>query len=211
MQQWDDELELMSLTSAVQCRTNPNECVRTANFKHAGQNVHEKCYQPGRVPFPSDIAKVGVLAWINEYSNISDISIEHFVDNDTIAKIGRYLQVVKNNADRIGCSIVLYSNAENLTCSLLVCNYNVGNMVDYPTYEIGPNGSKCLTGLHPHYPGLCSEKEDFTKHKYAEVFFKNESPVVAEWLKKDKRIHPGGFTIYYDLKQNRAASEWVIL
>lgn len=188
-----------------------NECVRTANYKHGGQNVYEQCDRPDKLPFPSDIAKMGVHAWINEYSNISDISIEHFVDNDTIAQIGRYLQVVKNNADRIGCSIVQYSNAADLVCSLFVCSYNVGNLINYPTYEIGPIASKCSTGINDHFPGLCSEKEDFAKHRYAEVFFKNESPVVAAWIKGNKRIQPGGFTILYDARQNRKASEWVIL
>lgn len=201
----------MSLTTALQCKMAHDECFRTANYKHGGQNVYEKCYKPDELPFPSDIAKVGVHSWIDEYSNISDISIEHFVDNDTIARIGRYLQVVKNNADRIGCSIVQYFNYADLVCSLFVCNYNVGNKIDYPTYEIGPIASKCSTGTSRQYPGLCSETEDFTKHKYAEVFFKNESPVVAEWLKRNKRIQPGGFTIYYQEKQNRSASEWVIV
>lgn len=201
----------MSLTTAVQCQTAHDECVRTANYKHGGQNMYEKCYKPDELPYPSDIAKVGVHSWINEYSNISDISIEHFVDNATIAQIGRYLQVVKNNADRIGCSLVQYTNSADLVCSLFVCNYNVGNLIDYPTYEIGPIGSKCSTGVHNHFPGLCSEKEDFTKHKYAEVFFKNESPVVAEWLKRNKQINPGGFTIHYEVKRHRSPSEWVIL
>lgn len=201
----------MSLTNAVQCKAARDECVRTANYKHAGQNVYEECHGPGRLPIPSDIAQAGVYSWINEYSNISDISIEHFVDDNIIAKIGRYLQVVKNNADRIGCSMVRYSNSEDLTCSLLVCNYNVGNVIDYPTYEIGPCGSKCLTDTNPHFPGLCSVKEDFTKHKYADVFFKNESPVVTEWLKSNKRINPGGLTIFYEVKQNKSNSEWVIL
>lgn len=131
-----------------------DDCVRTANYKHAGQNVYEKCYEPnGRLPIPSDIAKYGVLSWVDEFHNISDISIEHFVDNEIIAKIGRYLQVIKNNADRIGCSIVRYHNSENLICDLLVCNYNVGNLIDYPTYEVGPTASKCSTGINPTFPG----------------------------------------------------------
>lgn len=201
----------MSLTTAVQCKMAHDECVRTANYKHGGQNLFGKCYKPNELPYRNDIVKEGVYSWINEYSNISDISIEHFVDNDTIAQIGRYLQVVKNNADRIGCSMVQYSNSADLTCSLFVCNYNVGNMINHPTYEIGPTHSKCLTGMNKHFPGLCSEEEDFSEHRYAEVFFKNESPVVADWLKWNKRINPGGLTIFYDIKQNKSASEWVIL
>lgn len=201
----------MSLTTAVQCRAAHDECVRTAAYKHGGQNVYEKCYKPNELPYRNDIIKYGVRSWINEYVNISDISIEHFVDSDAIAQFGRYLQIVKYNADRIGCSMVQYSNSEDLICSLLVCNYNVGNMIDNPTYEVGPIASKCSTGINKHFPGLCSEKEDFTTHKYAEVFFKNESPVVAEWVKRNKRINPGGLTILYDVKSNKSASEWVII
>lgn len=149
----------MSLTNAVQCKMAYDECVRTANYKHAGQNVYEKCYEShGRLQYPSDVAEHGVMSWIDEFHNVSDISIEHFVDKEIIAKFGRYLQVVKNNADRIGCSIVRYHNSEDLICDLLVCNYNVGNLIGYPTYEIGPFASKCSTDINPTFPGILLNK-----------------------------------------------------
>lgn len=196
----------MSLTNAVNCKMAHDECVRTANYKHAGQNVYQKCYHPmSWFPIPSDIGNQGVQSWINEFHNVSDISIEHFVDNDIIAKYGRYLQVVKNNADRVGCSIVRYHNSEDFICDLLVCNYNVGNLIDYPTYEIGPTGSKCSTGFNPTFPGLCSVNEDFTQHKYADVFFENVSPVATEWIKHRKRINTGGVIINYGEEQYESA------
>lgn len=54
---------------------------------------------------------------------------EHFVDNDAIEKSGPFLQIIKNNTDRIGCSIVTYFDLRNYTCTLFGCNYNVGNFV----------------------------------------------------------------------------------
>lgn len=198
-QQWDDELELMSLTNAVQCKMAYDKCVRTANYKHAGQNIYEKCYSADKILHPNDIVTAGMHSWIDEFHNISDVSVEHFVNADVIAKIGRYLQVVKNNADRIGCSLVEYNNTDDsVLCALLVCNYNAGNVIGVPTYEVGPSASKCTTGTDSSFPGLCSKREDFTKHKYAEVFFKNESPIVVEWVKRHKKINVGGVQITYE-------------
>lgn len=97
----------------------------------------------------------------------------------------------------IGCSIVRYQGAENSSCALLVCNYNVGNMIDIASYEVGPYTWKCATGPNPFFPGLCDEKEDFSTHKFAELFFVNKSPVVAEWVKRHKQINTGGAVIQY--------------
>lgn len=187
----------MSLHNALQCKVAYDECVRTGKYKHGGQNIYETCTNSRKPIYSSDITQNGVHSWINEYHNISDIAIEHIVDDDAIAKFGRYLQVVKNNADRIGCSLVQYQGAENSVCTLLVCNYNVGVMNDHPTYQIGPYTSKCSTGSSHTYPGLCNEEEDFTKHKHADVFFTNNSPVVAKWVKEFKRINTGGTVISY--------------
>lgn len=64
--------------------------------------------------------------------------------------------------------------------------------MNYPIFNFGPPASHCKTGKHPKYPGLCSEKEDLSKHKNANLYFDNtalELPAVLKlWLKNGKKI-----------------------
>lgn len=210
-QQWDDELELMSLTNAMQCRLVKDKCHRTAAYKNVGQNVFELCssndYSPTNIAI--DIA---IRSWFDEHHQINDLSEQHFVEIDGLAKSGQFLQVIKSNADRIGCSIVEYLDTRNYRCVVIGCNYNAGSIVDVPTYEIGPTASLCKTGTNPKYRSLCSRNEDYTKHQYADIFFTDAtSPVIVEWVKRNKQISLGGKTLIYEPKPAKAPYELDIM
>lgn len=192
----------MSLTNAMKCKMTNDKCHRTAKYKQVGQNLYELCSSSNYSPIDK-VVEFAIKSWFDEYHEISDLSEEHFVDNSSLAKSGRFLQVVKGNADRIGCSAVEYLDDRNYRCTVIGCNYNAGSIVDVPTYEIGPTASRCKTGVNPKYQGLCSEFEDYTKHEYAEIFFTNQSPVVAAWLKTRKLIDTGGSIVRYNIKNDK--------
>lgn len=181
----------MSLTNVMQCKMAKDQCHRTANYKRPGQNLYETCASSSYVD-TDDTIGMAIKSWYDQHNRLSEIYQEHSVDNEIIAKSGSYLQIIKNNADRIGCSIIKYLDPRDYTCTLFGCNYNAGNVVGIPTYNVGPSASLCTTGPNTAFPGLCSVNEDFTKHALAEIFFKNESPVVAEWIKRGKYIVTGG-------------------
>lgn len=186
----------MSLINVMQCKLTNDECRRTVKYKHVGQNLYELCSSSNYSPI-GKVIDFAIKSWFDEYHEIHHLSEEHFVDDSGLEKSGRFLQVVKANADRIGCSAIEYRDVRNHHCTVIGCNYNAGSIVDIPTYEIGPTASRCKTGTNPTYPGLCSENEDYTKHEYADVFFTNDSPVVVEWLKNRKRIDTGGTVVKY--------------
>lgn len=202
LQQWDDELELMSLTNIMQCKMVADQCRRTANYKEVGQNLYELCSSSNYSPI-GRVIDFAIKSWFDEYHEISHLSEEHFVEDSGLAKSGRFLQVVKSNADRIGCSAIQYRDTRSHHCTVIGCNYNAGSIVDVPTYEIGPTASRCKTGTNPKYSGLCSENEDYSKHEYADVFFTNDSPVVVEWLKNRKRLNTGGEIVRYSQKDDQ--------
>lgn len=181
----------MSLTNAMQCKMVKDECRRTAKYKQVGQNLYELCSSANYLPINIAI-DFAVKSWYEENQQITNLSEEHNVDEDTLAKSGQFLQVVKSNADRIGCSIVQYLDVKNYRCTSISCNYNAESIVGVPTYEIGPTASRCSTGTNSNYTSLCSEDENYLKHEYADTYFTNTSPIVAEWLKKNKRLDTGG-------------------
>lgn len=179
-----------------------DKCHRTSKYKQVGQNVYELCSSSNYSPIVK-VIEFAIKSWFDEYHEISDLSEEHFVDDSALAKSGRFLQVVKSNADRIGCSAIEYLDERNYRCTVIGCNYNAGSIVDVPTYEIGPTASRCSTGVNPKFKGLCSPYEDYTKHEYAEIFFTNRSPAVVSWVKNRKRIDTGGSIVNYNHKNDK--------
>lgn len=192
----------MSLTNAMKCKMTEDKCHRTAKYKQVGQNLYEICSSSNYSPIDK-VIDFAIKSWFDEYHEISDLSEEHFVDDSSLAKSGRFLQVVKSNADRIGCSAIEYHDVRNYRCTVIGCNYNAGSIVNVPTYEIGPTASRCVTGENPKYTGLCSEYEDYTKHEYAETFFTNQSPNVQLWVKNRKRINTGGSVVNYNIQDDK--------
>lgn len=192
----------MSLTNAMQCKMAKDECRRTANYKQVGQNLYELCSSSNYLPIDKAI-DIAVSSWFDEYHKITNLTEEHYVDENVLAKSGQFLQVIKSNADRIGCSAIQYLDEKNYRCTVIGCNYNAESIVGVPTYEIGPTASKCSTGTNPNYSGLCSENEDYSKHEYANIFFINTSPIIDEWLQKRKRIETGGRIVNFKIKDDK--------
>lgn len=74
--------------------------------------------------------------------------------------IGHFTQMVKSDANRVGCAITSFVNRYNYTFNYyLVCNYNLENIEEKPTYIVGSPCSACKTGCSTAYPGLCSRYE----------------------------------------------------
>lgn len=196
-------MELMSLTNAMQCKLGRDKCHRTAAYKLVGQNVYELCSSSNYSPIKV-VIDIAIRSWFDEYHELLNLAEDQlYVETSPLDKSGQFLQVIKSSADRIGCSAIEYLNARDYRCTVVGCNYNVENIIDVPTYEIGPTASQCLTGANPEYPGLCSRSEDYTKHEYADTFYTDVAPVITEWVKRDKKIDVGGKILIYKADKNR--------
>ena len=75
--------------------------------------------------------------------------------------IGHFTQMVKSDANRVGCAITSFvdQHAGNTFNYYLVCNYNLENIEEKPTYTVGTPCSACNSGCSREYPGLCSRNE----------------------------------------------------
>lgn len=76
--------------------------------------------------------------------------------------IGHFTQMVKSDTNRVGCAITSFVSryAGNTFNYYLVCNYNLENIEEKPTYAVGfPPCSACKSGCSIEYPGLCSRYE----------------------------------------------------
>lgn len=83
----------------------------------------------------------------------------HFSNGEMI---GHFTQMVKSDANRVGCAITSFVNPYNSLESFnyyLVCNYNLENIEEKPTYYVGSPCSACRSGCSTEYPGLCSRNE----------------------------------------------------
>lgn len=189
---WDDELEMMSLRNGLKCEMEHDTCRRTAKYKIAGQNLALFGSKPNFKPI-EDAIKGAVEGWYNEYKDVPNIrEVERMGSSGAdFSKIGHWVQLVQAKAHRIGCSIVKYTDEDNWKQVLIGCNYNAGNLVDQKIFQFGEPASLCKSGKNRKYPGLCSAKEDYSKHENGDWYFDNnaaESPVVKAWLQNGKKL-----------------------
>lgn len=182
----------MSLHNAVQCQMVDDKCRRTFDYKTVGQNTHAICEKPNHVSIGAAVTE-SINTWFSEYRNVPNLeAVQNYGISETDRPIKHFTQLVQSKADRIGCSIVRYiRNGKHglLKCTIIGCNYSVGNVNGFPIYKTGEPANECQTGKNPIYPGLCSTQEEYTKHDNAQTYFTNAaSPVVPIWVKNHKQI-----------------------
>lgn len=193
MQSWDDELELMSLRNGLSCKMEHDECRRTEKYKTAGQNLALAGSKPNFRPIKEAI-KGAVKGWYDEFKDVESVKeVEELGSSGSdFSKIGHWNQLVQAYADRIGCSIVQFTDQNGWKQTLIGCNYSAGNLMGSPMFTFGAPASLCKMGKNRKYPGLCSESEDYSKHENGKWYFDNnasKSPVVKAWLKNGKRLN----------------------
>lgn len=189
---WDEELELISLRNGLNCKMEHDACRRTAKYKTAGQNLALFGSKPNFRPIEEAI-KGAVEGWYNEFIDVPHIKeVEKMGSSGAdFSKIGHWVQLVQAKANRIGCSIVQYTDQDGWKQTLIGCNYSAGNLVGTPIYRFGTPASLCKSGKNSKYPGLCSENEDYAQHEHGDWYFDNnaaESPVVKQWLANGKKL-----------------------
>lgn len=126
----------MSLINAMQCKMSKDECIRTSKFKHVGQNLYELCSSSNYSPTEL-VIDWAIRSWFDAHHTLSNLDDIKKVSEAGLETSEQFLQMVKSNANRIGCSAVKYLDSRKYRCTLVGCNYNVGNVIGYPTYEMG--------------------------------------------------------------------------
>ncbi|KAG4071195.1 hypothetical protein HA402_001185 [Bradysia odoriphaga] len=164
---WDSELAYLAEINAKSCTYGHDDCRNTASYRFVGQNIALNWYSVG---YPrqymlsaESFASYYIDQWFNEYRDASMNDIYRFrsIRNSKGQMIGHFTQMVKSDANRVGCAITTYVNryASNSFNYYLVCNYNLENIEEKSTYYVGPPCSACRTGCSAEYPGLCSRNE----------------------------------------------------
>lgn len=72
--------------------------------------------------------------------------------------IGHFTAMIQEKTSRIGCALSSHI-VKPFTFIEFACNYNFNNILTMSVYKFGNVGSKCVTGMHIKYRGLCSENE----------------------------------------------------
>lgn len=123
MQEWDDELELMSLRNALNCEMEHDECRNTAKYKIAGQNLAIFGSKPNFRPIKEAIQE-SIQSWYDEYKDVPSLrEVEKLGSSRAKKPIGHWTQLVQSKVNRIGCSAVQFTDRRGWKQILIGCNY----------------------------------------------------------------------------------------
>lgn len=196
LQSWDDELELMSQVSALFCNVEANDqlCLTTPKYKIPGTNRIELCQWTQNVQPNENLINRAMQSWYDHYKGLKNLEDVNNVGSTgaDISNFGNWMQMVRSNADRIGCSMIEYTKQDEYYCKQIVCNNNAAVLQGLPVFTFGAPASRCKMGKNPNYPGLCDRSEDFAEHKFGKHYFDNtaaESPLVKLWLEHGKKFN----------------------
>lgn len=128
-------------------------CLRSAKYKEIGQTSTRGCSQSS-VPTEA-IINMAMKAWYDQYENVPNLQeIESLAStSDNIYDFTSWGQLMKSEANRIGCSIVQYSESYS-KCKMLTCTYSAGIKPLEPIFTLGAPASQCEMGSNPKYPGI---------------------------------------------------------
>lgn len=102
-----------------------------------------------------------------KYSKKKDIKLEFICYH--FRAIGHFTLMVGDKLSHIGCAMVQYDqplNGYTYKVFIFTCNYSLNNIYYQPIYLRGAVGSKCTTGNHTKYRGLCSDDENIISDIY---------------------------------------------
>jgi hypothetical protein len=155
------------------------------DFPYVGQNIYN--FYNSKVLSEAEVITKTVNKWYDEraWTSVEEIKSKH----PSGSKNGHFTQMVWWNACRIGCAGARwFDNGRNY--GYMVCNYNYGNMIDEPIFNIGETASECKTGANKKYPGLCSSDEEFEYSPTPEIKVEG-SEVHTKWLMSQGKSHGG--------------------
>lgn len=122
-QGWDEELELMSLRNALSCKMEHDKCRNTARYTTAGQNLAIFGSKPDAKPIKEAIQEA-VQMWYDEFKFVPSFQVVEKLGSVRASKpIGHWTQLVQSKADRIGCSVVQFTDRNGWQQVLIGCNY----------------------------------------------------------------------------------------
>jgi len=156
---WDDELAYLAQLNAMSCEIEHDKCRNTRAFPFAGQNLalgyllDDHTIDWAIRNFTSE--------WYIEHTDASPSLIDAFY-KPAGPMIGHFTLMVNDKQSKVGCGMVKLTkrmNNYNYKVHVLACNYSWTNVYTLPVYKKGRTASKCLTGTHYYYDGLCSDAE----------------------------------------------------
>ncbi|XP_055610559.1 venom allergen 3-like [Uranotaenia lowii] len=155
--QWDDDLAFVAAANARKCVFGHDKCRNTPKFPASGQNIAYWGFSGGDLNVDETITKL-VNMWYGEYKDANPEYTKQYPSGYSGPAIGHFTQIVQDLSDRVGCSLVQWTE-DPWTKLYLVCNYARTNVIGQPVYTPGNVASSCTTGTNSDYPGLCSTKE----------------------------------------------------
>ncbi|XP_058445546.1 antigen 5 like allergen Cul n 1-like isoform X2 [Malaya genurostris] len=161
---WNDELATLAELNVKSCQFKHDECRNTDLYRQAGQNLALGYYPIDENIF--DIIQKLTSLWFNEYKDADQKVMDDFV-NPANVTIGHFTQMMSDRTTAIGCGIVIYPqkvSGYTFKVVLYACNYSITSIYSQPVYRKGQMGAKCVSGMNPHYNGLCSMEENHSIH-----------------------------------------------
>lgn len=178
---WDDELQWSAEELSAFCIPQHDQCRITPSFEEVGQNIGT--ISPKKpLEDPTSVVNDIIRDWFQEYVNLiienvdkirfsravftyKEKVVKEMIDknfNPKTYQTKNFIQMVLQNATKVGCGLSLCSAEKGKYTYILVCNYNSQSNVNGWIYQKGngdPGGSKC-TEKSQNFCCLCKEGEE---------------------------------------------------
>lgn len=177
--QWDNELEFVSAEIGRTCRVDLTYCGTTANYPDAGFIMSERAYST----FMShlDVVEDIILSWFTSYINVPLKTIGKYEENQPIRKtmynfsdmelwdiremgahrkhilkIYHFLQLVQDDATKVGCSFYICGRINGRIQYLYVCVYDRKNKEGNPVFKGHRKAARLCDKVSAKHCCLCA-------------------------------------------------------
>jgi hypothetical protein len=163
---WDDELAYLAELNAKQCKIEHDRCRNTVAFPYAGQNLalgylfDDHTLEWALTNFTTE--------WFIEHEDANQGIMDQF-HRPAGKPIGHFTLMMSDRQTKVGCAMVKFTERlynYDYKVHVFACNYSFNNIYQQPVYRKGKSCSKCSTGCHSYYRGLCSDREPIRPDPY---------------------------------------------
>lgn len=173
---WDDELQWSAEQLSVSCITEHDQCRITPNFTEVGQNIGSLSQSK---PL-SDVVENIIWDWFQQFVNTKVENVESLtfsralttfsdcVVEEMIAKKFNpknyqnkdFIQIVLENATKVGCGLSSCLDNNGKNTYFLVCNYNAQRILKGRVYNAGKSGGSDCKERSKSFCCLCKTGEE---------------------------------------------------
>ncbi|KAH8277634.1 hypothetical protein KR018_002524 [Drosophila ironensis] len=157
---WDEELAGLAKLALRRCDNLDDYCSNTNKFKYVSY-IYGSTKWLKRAKTPQAVVETVMQYWIEDIDSCTMSHVNAKRPPKDSQCRGYFTQLVQDLAAHVGCALILRkTHDQSLFHYGLLCQFSRGKIANELVYRESDNpGSRCYSGTHSSYPGLCSPDE----------------------------------------------------